>query len=350
VTAFLAICKAMLLAFRRDKGALFFTILFPLMFLVLFGGIFQGGAGKVYVAEVGSVPVIDQLTGAEKAQFDKSVKLSSVSDVETAREKVRKGDVAAAVVQQGDQLTVYYSQADQVRAATALGVLQGVTQATAGAPKVSFAPQQVEDQSLKTIQYYTPGLLGWSLATAGTASAALTLVAWRKTQLMRRLQLAPISTATVLGARIAVSVLIGLLQMAIFVGVGSLFFGLKLSGDWWLAIPLVMAGVFAFLSLGLIVAVFARTEDAAQGIVQIIVLPMAFLSGAFFPLDGAPGWLQTVSRLMPLKYLADALRDVMVRGGGIVDILPTLGGLLLFALVLTGIASRFFRWDQADHV
>ncbi len=350
MTAFLALCRAMLLAFRRDKGAIFFTVLFPLMFLVLFGGIFQGGSSRADVVEVGRVPVVDSLDAADRARLDHSVKFVPGTDLAAARAKVRKGEAAAAVVQQGDQLTVYYSQADQVRAATVLAVFQGITQATAGAPKVSMAPQQVEDQSLKPIQYYTPGLLGWSLATAGTASAALTLVAWRKSQLMRRLQLTPIGRSSVLGARITVSVLLGLLQMAIFVGVGSAFFGLKLSGQWWLAVPLVAVGVFAFLSVGLVVAAFARTEDAAQGLVQFIVLPMAFLSGAFFPLDGAPGWLRAVSRVMPLRYLTDALRDVMVRGGGLRDVLPTLFGLLAFGTVLTAVAGRFFRWDQADRL
>ncbi len=344
----LAISRALLLAYRRDRSAIFFTIAFPLMFLVLFGGIFKNnGAARVDVLEVGSVAIVDQMPADARAQFDKSIKLEPATDVNAAKEKVRKGDAAAAVVQDGDHLVLYYSQADQVRSAIVAGVFQGLTQATAGTPTVTLDAQQVEDKSLKTIQYYTPGLLGWSLATAGTAGAALTLVNWRKTQLMRRLRLSPVGPATVLGARVLVSVLLGLVQMVIFIGVALLpFFGLQLSGAWWMAVPLVIAGVFAFLSIGLLVAAFAKTEDAAQGIVQIIVLPMAFLSGAFFPLDGAPQWLQVVSRLLPLRYLTDALREVMVRGASPVSVLPTIGGLLLFAIVLTAIASRFFKWEE----
>src|SRR5581483_11008258 len=118
-------------------------------------------------------------------------------------------------------------------------------------------------------------------------------------------------------------------QTVIFIGVALLpYFGLKLSGYWWMAIPLVIAGTLAFLSVGLVIGAFAKTEDTAQGIVQLIVLPMAFLSGSFFPLDAAPGWLQVVSKIMPLRYLVDAMRDVMVRGKGPVSVLPTIGGLL----------------------
>jgi len=349
VTGLLAISRALFLAYRRDRSAIFFTIGFPLMFLVLFGGLFKNtGSARVDVLEVGSVPVVDQLSAGDRAQLDKYVKLIPATDVEAAKAKVRKGDAAAVIVQEGDHLHLYYSKADQVRSAVVAGAFQGLTQATAGPPRVQLDSQPVEDESLKTIQYYTPGLLGWSLATAGTATAAITLVTWRHNQLMRRLRLAPIGTSTVLGARVLVSVLLGLAQMAIFIGVARLpFFGLQLTGAWWMAIPLVIAGVFAFLSLGLLVAAFAKTDDAAQGIVQIIVLPMAFLSGAFFPLDGAPGWLQAVSKLLPLRYLIEALRDVMVRGQGPLTALPTIGGLLLFAVVVTTIASRFFKWDES---
>jgi ABC-2 type transport system permease protein len=344
----LSISRAIFLAYRRDRAAVFFTIGFPLMFLVLFGGLLKNaGTPKVNVLEVGPVSIVDSLPADARADLDKVMKLTKTSDLAAAEQKVRKGDADAAVSQQGDQLNVYYSAADQVKSGAIRTIFQSLVQATAGPPKVSLASHQVEDESLQVIQFYTPGLLGWALAAGGTAGAALTLVNWRKTKLMRRLRLAPVSNGTILGARVLVSVGIGLAQMAIFLAVASIpYFGLKLTGDWWMAIPLVIAGTFAFLSVGLVVGSFTKSEDAAQGIVQLIVLPMAFLSGAFFPLDGAPSWLQAISHVMPLRYLVESMRDVMVRGDSAVSVLPTLGGLLLFAAILSVLASRLFRWDE----
>jgi ABC-2 type transport system permease protein len=298
----------------------------------------------VNVLEVGSVSIVDTLPADARAELDKVMTLTKTSDLAAAQEKVRKGDADAAVSQQGDQLNVYYSAADQVKSGAIRTIFQSLV---AGPPRATLATHQVEDQSLQVIQFYTPGLLGWALAAGGTAGAALTLVTWRKTKLMRRLRLAPVRNSTILGARVLVSVGIGLAQMAIFIAVASIpYFGLKLTGAWWMAIPLVIAGTFAFLSVGLLVGSFTKSEDAAQGIVQLIVLPMAFLSGAFFPLDGAPSWLQAVSHVMPLRYLVDSMRDVMVRGDSAVSVLPTLGGLLVFALILSVVASRLFRWDE----
>jgi len=78
---------------------------------------------------------------------------------------------------------------------------------------------------------------------------------------------------------------------------------------------------------------------------NFLVLPMAFLSGSFFPLDGAPTWLQTVSRLLPLRWLNDGMLDVMVRGEAWTAALVPMAVLAGFALVVTGIAAKVFRWE-----
>jgi ABC-2 type transport system permease protein len=72
---------------------------------------------------------------------------------------------------------------------------------------------------------------------------------------------------------------------------------------------------------------------------------MAFLSGSFFPLEGAPDWLQFVSRLLPLRHLNDGMLDVMVRGQGPGAALAPIGILLAFATVVTLVAVRLFRWE-----
>ncbi len=141
---------------------------------------------------------------------------------------------------------------------------------------------------------------------------------------------------------------IALVQTAIFLAVASVpFFGLKLSAYWWMAIPLIIVGTLAFLAIGLLAGSFAKTPEAASAVANLVVLPMAFLSGSFFPLQGAPGWLQAVSNLLPLRHLNDGMQAVMVRGEGPASVLPQMGLLLAFAVVVTGIAALLFKWDDA---
>jgi ABC-type multidrug transport system permease subunit len=115
-------------------------------------------------------------------------------------------------------------------------------------------------------------------------------------------------------------------QTAIFIGVASVpYFGLQLSNYWWMCIPVVFVGTLAFLSIGLLAGSFTKTPEAASAIANLIVLPMAFLSGAFFPLQGAPAWLQTISQALPLRHMVDGLLAVMVRGQPPAAVLPQLG-------------------------
>jgi ABC-2 type transport system permease protein len=347
----MSLSRAMWLGFVRDRMAVFFVILFPLMFLVLFGGIFSdSGQSKSKLVEVGSVALLDQLPTEAKQAFDQAFEVSHSGNLEGAVQQVRDGDVDAAVEQQGNQLVLHFSQADQVKAAVVRGTLGAFVDAanvaaTGRPPTYTLDAQQVEDDSLKTIQYVTPGLLGWAVAMSATFGAALTLVQWRTTKLLRRLRLAPVPTSSIVFARVFVSLGIALVQMAIFLGLAVAVFGLKLTGSWWMGIPLVACGTLAFMAIGLLAGSFSKTSEGASGVANLIVLPMAFLAGSFIPLDVAPGWLQTVSRALPLRYLNEGMLDVMVRGKGPAAALVPMAVLLGFAVVLALVATRLFRWE-----
>src|SRR5690606_28787539 len=121
--------------------------------------------------------------------------------------------------------------------------------------------------------------------------------------------------------------------------------GLRLEGAWWMAVPLLVAGVLAFLTIGTIVGSWARTQEAANAVTQLIVLPTAILGGSVFPLDQAPGWMQTVSHAFPLRYLNEGMLNVMSRGLGAESVLAEIGILLGVAVAGALIAVRLFRWE-----
>jgi len=351
VTPMTSLSRAMFLGFLRDRMTLFWAVLFPLMFLVLFGGILTDqGASKIEVAQVGDVAVLDEMPEQQRDALEESIEIEKVTNEAAAVQDVRDGDLAGVVTQDGDRLVLHYSQADQVSAArlttTFRGIVDGANLAVTGTPPTfELDPRQVEDESLETIQYVTPGLLGWAIAMSATFGAAVNLVNWRKSGLLRRLRLAPVTTPSVVLARVGVSLTVALGQTAIFIGLAVGAFGLRLTGAWPLAIVLVLAGTLSFLSIGLLAGSVCRTEEGAVGLANFIVLPMAFLSGSFFPMDGAPGWLQAISRLLPLRHLNDGMMDVMVRGQGIEAVWQPLLILLAFAAVCSAVSARLFRWD-----
>lgn len=119
MTAFRSLARAMLKGFFRDKMALFFAILFPLMFLALFGGLLgSSGTSKTEVEQVGKVTVLDDAPKEVRAYLEESLDIHRTTDEKAAIREVRKGDADAMITQRGDTLVVRFSQADQVKAAT----------------------------------------------------------------------------------------------------------------------------------------------------------------------------------------------------------------------------------------
>ncbi|MEI2715295.1 MAG: ABC transporter permease [Nocardioides sp.] len=213
-------------------------------------------------------------------------------------------------------------------------------------PGSSSMPSRWRTTPSNRSKFIAPGLLGWAVAMGGVFNTAMPLVTWRTNKLLRRLRLAPVRTSSLVLSRVVVCLTVALLQTAIFLGVGVGVFGLQLSGWWWLAVPLILVGCLAFMSIGMVAGAVSRTAEGASGLANVIVTPMAFLSGSFIPLDQAPGWMQTFSKVLPLGQLNEGMLDLIVRGEGpsalVVPVLVLLG----FAAVFAAISARLFRWDD----
>ena len=354
MSAFAALTRAQAKGYLRDKQMLFWTVLFPLVFLVIFAGVFgDADRPRTTLTQVGAIELIDRMPAAARAQFDQLFEVTRADDREAALERVRRGELDAVMWASGDgsTLVLRYSQADAVKAATVRGTLEAfVLQAdlamTGTPPALTLQAEQVEDRSLKAIQFLAPGLLAWAVSMSGTFGAAMALVQWRQSKLLRRLRLAPVRTATVVGSRTLVTLVVALGQASIFLGVGVLCFGLRLSGSWWLAIPVLLAGSLAFMAVGLLTGAVSKTPDGASGLANLIIIPMAFLSGIFIQLDSAPGWMQTLSQVLPMGHLNSGMSAVLVRGQGAEAIGAPIAVLLGFTLVIGAIAARVFRWES----
>jgi ABC-2 type transport system permease protein len=347
VTAFKSLARAMFKGFYRDKATLFFTFVFPLMFLVVFGLLFRDvGADKTKIGVVGDGQVITAL------QESGALQLERFPTVDDALKKVRDGDLPAMVAQDGDTITYRFAQSDQAQAGMVTGIVSGVVSQvnqvdTGQRPRFAMDVSNVEDASLKPIQYITPGIMSWGVAVTAVFGASLTLVSWRKKQVLRRIRLAPVSASTVLSSRVVVTVGVAIVQALVFLGIGSLpVFGLRLTGTWWLAIPVFLLGILAFFAIGMLVGAFCKTEEAATGAANIVVLPMAFLSGTFFPIDQAPSWMQTVSKVFPLRHMNDGIMDFLVRGKSATALVVPCLVLAAFVLVVGAIAAKVFQWED----
>ena len=126
---FRSLSRAMFRGFVRDRAALFFTILFPVLFLLLFGSLYKSSSTpKINVVEVGRVSVLDQARAASR-QLDTVLTVTHTASLAHALNEVRQANVDAAVQQQGGRLIVHYSIANPTTAGVVNSVFSGIVQA-----------------------------------------------------------------------------------------------------------------------------------------------------------------------------------------------------------------------------
>ncbi|MER7763791.1 ABC transporter permease [Streptomyces sp. NPDC097619] len=210
-----------------------------------------------------------------------------------------------------------------------------------------FSGQDVEETGRPYISYIAPGVMSWGVANAAVFGIAFTLMQWRRDDLLRLIRLSPTPLGTVLASRYVLNLGVGLVQAAVFVAVAMLpGFGLELDGRWPLVVPVLVLGVTAFMAIGIIVGTYANTPEAVAAIANCMMVPMAFLSGSFLPLDMMPDWLRSVSRILPLRYLNDAATGALTGAGSLGTIGLGCAALAGFALVFGLIGFKTFRWSN----
>lgn len=356
-------------SFVRDRTALFWTLAFPVIFILLFGAIFSGGGSTTY--KVGWVDEDGSAAAGQLRQVFAQVPLLELEDGSLAgsRDAMQHGDLrgvivvptgygdAIAVAQSGTSATsgpsvsleVYTDPSQQASSTTIGQIVSQVASSlnvamTGRAPVLGVTTHAIQTQDLSNAAFLVPGILGMALMQLGIFGA-VPLVAQREKLILKRLGATPLPRWTLVGSNVVLRLLIGLVQAALIVGIGILAFGVQVLGALWLMAVVVILGALSFISIGYLVAAFVRTEEAANGVVQVIQFPMMFLSGVFFPLEIMPSILRPVATILPLTYLGDALRQVMVSGTAFAPLPVDLAVLVGWLVVCLAIAARYFRWE-----
>ena len=373
--AFKELYLANLRELARDRTALFFTLAFPVLFILIFGLVFSRSTrldAKVGLAMEDQGTVAQQLATALESlpkgrpgqqQADNPfAELTFERGSRTVLEgKLKGGDLnALVIVPAGTTATVLQGrpaavvlQVDQSQQATApflQGVVGDIVERTDRAltkrqPILGLDVQSVLAASLRPIDYLVPGMLAMSILNLGLFATAQPLIALRTQGVLKRLSATPLTRPTLLAAYVALRLTTAGLQAVLIVGVGALLFDVASTGSWVAFAAWILLGTLTFISIGFFVAAIARTEESGTTMINLVNLPMLFLSGIFFPIGALPGFLKPVVRAMPLTYVADALRQTMLNAPPVNAQWINLGVQAAWLVVMTGLAIRFFKWE-----
>lgn len=154
---------------------------------------------------------------------------------------------------------------------------------------------------------------------------------------------APINRLSIILGKTLAQTARGLLQGVLILTLAVILFGVTIHGSILLVFALLLLGVFSFVGFGVVITSFAKDQETAMMIMMTLMFPMMFLSGVFFPIQQMPWFMQSISKALPLTYLATALRKVMVLGAGVPVIATELAVMIGFGVVMTTIAVPVFK-------
>jgi ABC-2 type transport system permease protein len=349
----------------RDKLALFFTVVFPLIFLFVFGGLFGKGGSVSF-----KVAVINQSQTEPAKQFvdavQKNTSLFKIDEaainMDKANEKMSRSEIDAIIVLPPEfgqknssqvpagQVMVYYSQNNDQVAPTLSSVLDIQLKQLNGQYDQAELPFTVTTkasnlQSLSRFDYVFAGLLGFSIVGLGIFGPVNVFPELKKQGVLRRFHTTPLKVWQYFISNVFSQTVIGMFAVSIMFIVAALVFDLRIAGNIFALALFVALSIVTIFGIGLAIGGWARNERQAAPLANIIVFPMLFLSGTFFPRFVMPEWLQQASSFLPLTPVIDGIRLIATEGKTLIEVGPQIAMLFGWMVVIYLIAFKVFRWE-----
>lgn len=350
--------------FFRDRLSIFFGILFPLIFLFVFGGIFGKNNDVSF-----RVALINDSSSSFAKDFASNIKKQKTfavdkdaTSLEKAQEKMTRSQLDAAIIlpkdfgelnakkQPSGTVKVVYTQNNEQAGQTLSTILQGsfknINEKLTGSTDLFIVKgEQLKNKSLTQFDYTFAGLLGFSLLGIGIFGPVNVFPELKKQGILRRLSTTPLKVWEYFSSIAISQGITGLVSISVMFVVAVTVFHLNIVGNIIELIGFLIFSIIMILGIGLAIGGWAKNERQAAPLSNIIVFPMMFLSGTFFPRFLMPEWLQNVSSFLPLTPAIDGIRLIVTEGAHFVDLLPQLALMAVWTVVIYAIAFRVFRWE-----
>ena len=359
-TAMWAICRASLKSVFKSPQAVFFSLFFPIVLIVVFGALSGGGSFSVDVA-------FDSRTDTTNMVYQVMTHIPVIhitrSDDKDLLDRLKKGRITALISinskgQTNGRLqydvhlkTTSASQKDLPILQTILSsAIDRINNQAAGAVEkyATISSEEMPGRPYSMIDFYLPGLLGFSLIGASVFGVAFVFFTMRETLVLKRMYSTPVNRAMiVLGEGIG-RLLFQLATAAVLVLFGTICYHLTLAHGLITFLELMalsLAGLLVFMGFGFIISSVAKNQNVIPIYANLFMFPQYFLSGTFFPKSLMPHSIQWLVNILPLTALNDAMRKVSFEGAHLWNVGHELLILSIWCVVVYGIAVKVFRWE-----
>lgn len=381
---YIAVQLAALRDYFRDKEALFWTLIFPLIFLIVFRWFDTTGAVNAYIividesdSEVSQTVVesLQQVDGIginyeyeslDEAKLDleesKRIDFEVVTDEGEVVVEERTlnvilyfpEDYGSTSTNQLSNSTLFFNESDE-GAASPSGIVSSIIESITSDVTISMLGGQrqftVDRQGLTVneIGYYDillPGIIGLGIMQSGIIGMAATISTLKEKHVLKRLSATPLPNWQFILAQVFTFLFISAMQITIMIVLGIYLLDANIYGSIPLIYTFGIGGSFVFLNLGFIAAAITNSSNAATGLANAVAVPMMFLSGVFFLRDGLPDTVRVVADNLPLSPVIDSLRDISLLDASVYDLQQEILVLTVWTLVSFIIAIRVFRFRE----
>jgi len=331
--------------FLREKEAVFWVFVFPVLMTVALGIAFRNTApDKTFVAIEADAnnPRVSEVANVLTNSPETS---ASVFSPDEAAKALRSGKVSIVVKAQGD---AYEYRFDPTRpeSRSARLIVDDVLQRARGRTDVaSTGDQKITEPGARYVDFLVPGLIGMNLMGSGLWGLGFTVVIARSRKLLKRFAATPMRRSHYLLSFMLSRLAFLFLEVAAVVGFAWLAFGFTVRGSLLTVASITLLGGFTFSGIGLLVAARPTTIEGVSGLMNFIMLPMWLLSGTFFSSERFPQIFQPFIKALPLTALNTLLRAVMNEGASLWSNWSNVAILLAWLIVSFVVALKIFKWQ-----
>lgn len=340
-----AITSARLREFIRRPEAVFWVYFFPILMVIVLGFAFRNKPVEQFEVDVLKGPAAEQIV--EKLSTNEQLKVNLIEEDEI-RDRLRTGKTTL-VIKSGEALDQVDYSYDPARPGSTVAryIVDEELQRSLGRKDAIVSVDTIfKEQGSSYVDFLVPGLLGMALMGGGLWGVGFAIVDMRIRKLLKRFMATPMKRSHFLLGMMCSRLIFMIPQVIILFSFAYFFFGVKVHGNWFSLLFIVLIGAVEFAAIGLLVASRAQTLETASGLMNLVMLPLWTLSGIFFSYERFPEVVQPLIKLLPLTPLIDALRAITMDGKPLTSLWMEITVMGVWIVIPFALALAIFRWND----
>ncbi|MDP4265111.1 MAG: ABC transporter permease [Bacteroidota bacterium] len=357
-----AITRASFKAIFNQPAAIFFSVLFPIIFIMIFGA-FGNGVGVSY--KIALEPGCDTTNVFYlDLKNNPQVRIARYPDTASMNKDLGKGKLTAVIsigVTKDSLNRQHYSVHSRTTSASSntfggfkqlLDYRKLVLEAALSGDKTEYVkiedPQVSQVQQYRQIDFILPGQLGFSILFSTLFGIAFTFFNLREQLVLKRFYASPVNRINILLGIGTSRLFFQLMNVVVLILVGHFFMNFTLRHGTWTAIQMILMSVvmlFLLMGVGLIFSSIVKSDTTIPLWINLFGFPQIMLSGTFFTIEVFPKWLQLICNILPMTQLNNALRKISFEGLSLLDCGKELGIMAIWIVIAYVIAAKVIRWE-----